>query len=169
MDNKTIILNYIESIGLKPKMEERKIKIEEIMDYVYDQAEKLKDGNCAMVEDKVVYGWVVHYIEDEYKVVQEKNANIEAETKAAEEKQKKDKKEFEKRVRKEKKEADKRITQLDKPKSKEDQTGPKEETSPVPSEEKPVEEPKKEEFHQMTLFESLNLDIEKEGKKDGQK
>lgn len=40
--------------------------INDLVDYLYREADKLpREGKCAAVEDKVVFGWVNHYLEEE--------------------------------------------------------------------------------------------------------
>ena len=58
------------------------------MNYITSEARKLATNNCAMVEDSVVYGWAVHYFEDEWVSKMKKKAADEA--KRAEEKAKRE-------------------------------------------------------------------------------
>lgn len=50
--------------------------INDLVDYLYREADKLpREGKCAAVEDKVVFGWVNHYLEEEGReVVSKRNA-----------------------------------------------------------------------------------------------
>ena len=48
------------------------------MNYITGEARKLATNNCAMVEDSVVYGWAVHYFEDEWESEVKKKAADEA-------------------------------------------------------------------------------------------
>lgn len=36
-----------------------------LMQYIYEQAKKQAQNNCAMIEDKIVYGWAMHYLEED--------------------------------------------------------------------------------------------------------
>lgn len=50
--------------------------IDDLVGYLYCEAAKLpREGNCTAVEDKVVFGWVNHYLEEEGReVVSNRNA-----------------------------------------------------------------------------------------------
>lgn len=42
--------------------------LDQCVKYIFGQAQKKKTGNCAAIEDAVVYGWAVHYyMEDDVK------------------------------------------------------------------------------------------------------
>lgn len=58
----------IEHPELKAKMDERKIQMAKVIDFIYSQAEKKAGDNVKHIgiSDDEVYGWVVHYIEDAY-------------------------------------------------------------------------------------------------------
>ena len=45
--------------------QERKITLDKIFDYVRAQAQAQAQNGCAMVEDNEVFGWVLHYVQDE--------------------------------------------------------------------------------------------------------
>lgn len=44
--------------------------IAECCKYIKQEAQKLKDGNCAIVEDATVYGWAKHYYDEDDIVVE---------------------------------------------------------------------------------------------------
>ena len=58
------------------------------MSYITSEARKLATNNCAMVEDSVVYGWAVHYFEDEWESEVKKKAADEAKRELEEKKAK---------------------------------------------------------------------------------
>lgn len=45
--------------------------IESAYRYCHNKAEKYRDGNCAMVSDEVVFGWVVDYFKSSLQEVKE--------------------------------------------------------------------------------------------------
>ena len=63
-----IILDYFEknaSEDLKKRVEKENKTIAGALHYASEQARKQKSGNCAVVTDDVVFGWIMHYFEDE--------------------------------------------------------------------------------------------------------
>ena len=62
--------------GDKENPTEVQRSLDDLVGYLYREAEKLpREGNCAAVEDKVVFGWVNHYLEEEGRgVVSNRNA-----------------------------------------------------------------------------------------------
>ena len=63
-----VILDYFEnnaSDDLKKRVEAEKKTIEGALKYCSSQARKHQVGNCACVDDATVFGWVMHYFEDE--------------------------------------------------------------------------------------------------------
>lgn len=63
-----IVLEYFEknaSDSLKARVEQEKKTIAGALKYASEQAQKQKVGNCACVADEVVFGWIMHYFEDE--------------------------------------------------------------------------------------------------------
>lgn len=50
---------------LKNAYKDRKITLESIGKYVMDCAKKFLNSKNGMIEDKVVFGWVIHYVQDE--------------------------------------------------------------------------------------------------------
>lgn len=94
--------------------------IDDLVGYLYCEAAKLpREGNCTAVEDKVVFGWVNHYLEEEgRKVVSNRNSTRTQEGNATEPEDKKEikstttKPTVEKKPKKEKKKAEEQGTQL---------------------------------------------------------
>ena len=94
--------------------------IDDLVDYLYREAAKLpREGKCTAVEDKVVFGWVNHYLEEEgRKVVSNRNSTRTQEGNATEPEDKKEikstttKPTVEKKPKKEKKKAEEQGTQL---------------------------------------------------------
>lgn len=63
-----IILEYFEknaSDNLKERVEAEGKTIAGALRYASEQAQKQKVGNCACVADEIVFGWIMHYFEDE--------------------------------------------------------------------------------------------------------
>lgn len=63
-----IILDYFEknaSEDLKKRAEKENKTIAGALRYASEQAQKQKVGNCACVADEIVFGWIMHYFEDE--------------------------------------------------------------------------------------------------------
>jgi len=67
MTFKQHIEKYTQENGLTAKMAERNIKIDDICNYITEQAKKELDSKDGAIDDKTVFGWAVHYIEDAYK------------------------------------------------------------------------------------------------------
>lgn len=94
--------------------------IDDLVGYLYCEAAKLpREGNCTAVEDKVVFGWVNHYLEEEGReVVSNRNSTRTQEGNATEPEDKKEikstttKPAVEKKPKKEKKKAEEQGTQL---------------------------------------------------------
>ncbi|MBQ0154120.1 MAG: PcfK-like family protein, partial [Bacteroidales bacterium] len=49
------------------KLKDEKHSIKGCMKYITDEARKQAVQGCAMVEDQVVYGWAIHYYDEEVK------------------------------------------------------------------------------------------------------
>ena len=70
----SIIRRYLEMLAEQDKLFAETFKkpnksVAECCKYIKQEAQKLKDGNVAIVEDATVYGWAVHYYdEDDIKV-----------------------------------------------------------------------------------------------------
>lgn len=97
--------------------------LDDLIGYLYREAAKLpREGNCTAVEDKVVFGWVNHYLEEEGReVVSKRNApNTCTQESSATEPEKKEetklatttKPTVEKKPKKEKKKPEEQGTQL---------------------------------------------------------
>lgn len=94
--------------------------IDDLVGYLYCEAAKLpREGNYTAVEDKVVFGWVNHYLEEEGReVVSNRNSTRTQEGNATEPEDKKEikstttKPTVEKKPKKEKKKAEEQGTQL---------------------------------------------------------
>lgn len=94
--------------------------IDDLVGYLYCEAAKLpREGNCTAVEDKVVFGWVNHYLEEEGReAVSNRNSTRTQEGNATEPEDKKEikstttKPTVEKKPKKEKKKAEEQGTQL---------------------------------------------------------
>ena len=77
-----IIRKYLEMLaGQDPLFAETFKKpnksIAECCKYIKQEAQKLKDGNVAIVEDATVYGWATHYYdEDDIKVDEAPKAKV---------------------------------------------------------------------------------------------
>lgn len=77
----TAIAKYLEanaSDTLVEKIREAKqsgYNIQTCFAYIREQARKQAKNGCAMVEDCVVYGWAVHYFEDEWQAEAKKKAS----------------------------------------------------------------------------------------------
>lgn len=94
--------------------------IDDLVGYLYCEAAKLpREGNCTAVEDKVVFGWVNHYLEEEGReAVSNRNSTRTQEGNATEPDDKKEikstttKPTVEKKPKKEKKKPEEQGTQL---------------------------------------------------------
>jgi len=122
--------------------------------YIYEQARKLKSGNCAMVKDSVVYEWAEDYYRLDDKALEEKKA---VEAKEREKKQKADQ---QKRLDGMKKRTEKKAETAGKDKA------AKETPKPEAKADKPKKEPEKKEAPkkrsnelegQMDLFSMMGL------------
>ena len=73
-----IIAQYLLSRDdIKDKLDNPKKSLDEMLQYIIDKASKRKTGNCAVIDDDTVYGWAVHYYdEDDIKI----NHNVSANT-----------------------------------------------------------------------------------------
>ena len=74
-DNQKIILNYLEqnaSDVLVEKINSGNKTMKDCWDYIYKQARENSKGNSACFEDRIVFGWAVHFFEeDDIKVEKE--------------------------------------------------------------------------------------------------
>jgi len=44
--------------------------------YIFSEAQKQKSGNCAAIEDAVVYGWAVHYYQEDNLMIDDVKAKV---------------------------------------------------------------------------------------------
>jgi hypothetical protein len=73
-----IIAQYLLSRDdIKDKLDNPKKSLDEMLQYITGKASKRKTGHCAVIDDDTVYGWAVHYYdEDNIKI----NKNVSAKT-----------------------------------------------------------------------------------------
>ena len=97
--NQKIIIDYIEanaSDSLVEKINRCGKTMKDCWSYITQQARKRAQNGCAMIEDTEVYGWAVHYFEEEGNVKEEKTVTrsndlpVKTEVKKAEPKKKED-------------------------------------------------------------------------------
>ena len=87
--------------------------INDLVDYLCREADNLpREGKCAAVEDKVVFGWVNHYLEEEGREVVSSDATASVPEQKKEEAKPTPKPTVEKKPKKEKKKAEEQGTQL---------------------------------------------------------
>lgn len=73
MDFKDIIKAHLDKMASQDFAFAERYKLgsknlDDCVKYIISQAQKKKSGNCAAIEDAVVYGWAVHYyMEDKVK------------------------------------------------------------------------------------------------------
>lgn len=71
-DYERAILDYLElnaSDALAAKINSGQKTLQSCFDYIRGEAKKQAQGGCAMISDAVVFGWAIHYFEeDEIKV-----------------------------------------------------------------------------------------------------
>lgn len=83
------IADYLESNApdtLKRKIREAKAAgygIRDCLKCITEQARKYAKNGCAMIADDVVYGWAVHYFEDEWQTAAKRRAEAKAGADAA--------------------------------------------------------------------------------------
>lgn len=99
--------------GEKENPTEVQRSIDDLVGYLYREAAKLpREGNCAAVEDKVVFGWVNHYLEEEGREVVSSDATASVPKQKKEETKPTPKPTVEKKPKKEKKKVEEQGTQL---------------------------------------------------------
>ena len=69
MDFKEIIKRHLDQMAQQDsafaeRYKDEKKSLDECLKYITSQARKQAKGNCAAVEDAVVYGWAVHYYQE---------------------------------------------------------------------------------------------------------
>lgn len=88
------VADYLEKNASEPLREKiiaagkEGIGITQCFAYITAEARKRAKNGCAMIEDDVVYGWAVHYFEDEWIAERERKARDEQERKDRAEKRK---------------------------------------------------------------------------------
>ena len=70
MDFKQIIKKHLDKMAQQDfafaeRYKDEKKSLDDCIKYIFSQAEKKKSGNCAAIEDSVVYGWAVHYYQED--------------------------------------------------------------------------------------------------------
>ena len=97
--NQKIIIDYLEANASDSLVEKRNRcgkTMKDCWSYITQQARKRAQNGCAMIEDTEVYGWAVHYFEEEGNVKEEKTVTrskdlpVKTEVKKAEPKKKED-------------------------------------------------------------------------------
>lgn len=86
--NQKIIIDYLEENAsdiLIDKINRCGKTMQDCWQYITSQAKKRAQNGCAMIEDREVYGWAVHYFEEEGNVKPD-DKPIKAEPKKAEKK-----------------------------------------------------------------------------------
>ena len=124
-DYEKAVAKYLEKNASEPLREKilaaRKegVSISQCFAYITAEAKKRAKKGCAMIEDEVVYGWAVHYFEDEWIAERERKAK---EAKEAEERKIRWEQERKERAEKSKAEAKKRKAEAEKRKAEDAKT-----------------------------------------------
>ncbi|PXX73404.1 Cas9 inhibitor AcrIIA9 family protein [Dielma fastidiosa] len=61
---------------LKDKLENPKKSLDEMFKYIIGEASKRKTGNCAVIDDETVFGWAVHYYDEDDIKIAKVNAKV---------------------------------------------------------------------------------------------
>lgn len=61
---KMLIEEFTKDPNLATAYKERKVTLEAIIKYIMAEAQKAAVNNRAMIEDKTVYGWAIHFVQD---------------------------------------------------------------------------------------------------------
>lgn len=67
-DYERAILDYLESNtsdALAEKINSGQKTLQSCFDYIRGEAKKQAKGGCAMISDAVVFGWAIHYFEED--------------------------------------------------------------------------------------------------------
>lgn len=73
----TNIANYLLSRSdMKARLDDEKKSLNEMFDYIVSEANKQKCGNCACIDDDTVYGWAIHYYDEENLQFNKINASV---------------------------------------------------------------------------------------------
>ena len=65
-----------EDFAFAERYKDEKKSLKGCADYIMAQAKKQAKGGCAAIEDAVVYGWAVHYYQEEEVKVEEVKAKV---------------------------------------------------------------------------------------------
>lgn len=82
MDFKEIIKDHLDMMAEKDAAFADRYSLEsksldKCVKYIFSEAQKQKSGNCAAIEDAVVYGWAVHYyMEDNLSIDNDVKAKV---------------------------------------------------------------------------------------------
>ena len=81
MDFKEIIKAHLDKMASQDfafaeRYKNEKKSLDECCKYIMAQAKKKAKGNCAAIEDAVVYGWAVHYYQEDDVKVEEVKAKV---------------------------------------------------------------------------------------------
>lgn len=77
MDFKEIIKSHLDNMAEQDQSFAERYKredksLDKCINYIFSQAQKQKSGKCAAVEDAVVFGWAVHYYQEDNEALEEK-------------------------------------------------------------------------------------------------
>lgn len=61
---KMVVDHLLSLDGMREKMEDERVSIEKMWQYIRKQAHKEAINGCAMISDAVVYGWGRHYYDE---------------------------------------------------------------------------------------------------------
>lgn len=61
---KMVVDHLLSLDGMREKMEDERVSIEKMWQYIRKQAHKEAINGCAMIRDDVVYGWGRHYYDE---------------------------------------------------------------------------------------------------------
>lgn len=67
-NNEKIILNYLDknaSEMLAEKINNGKKSLSQCWAYIVSEAKKMAENNCACVDDATVFGWAIHFFEED--------------------------------------------------------------------------------------------------------
>lgn len=92
-DFKEIIKAHLDSMAEQDAAFAERYKLESktldnCIKYIYEEARKLKSGNCAAVDDATVFGWAAHYYQEDDVKVKDTNAKVKVITPPAPKKEK---------------------------------------------------------------------------------
>ena len=68
---------------LKDKLENPKKSLDEMFKYIIGEASKRKTGNCAVIDDETVFGWAVHYYDEDNIKIEKVKTNVKSEHQSA--------------------------------------------------------------------------------------